>query len=66
MFEKLKSQQIVYDIIFCGDSEFSWEETKTFLRNLHEIDMHSKEIYAFYYLDEINNMRYIDGPLSSR
>lgn len=66
MFEKIKSQQIVDDIIFCGDSELSWEETRTFLRNLYGIDMHSKEIYAFYYLHEINDMRYIDSPLPSR
>ncbi len=66
MLEKVKSQQIVDDIIFCGASELSWEETRNVLRNLYGIDMHSKEIYAFYYLEEINNMRYIDSPLPSR
>ena len=66
MLNKVKSQQIVDDILFCGSSEFSWEETRTFLLNLYGIDMHIKEIYAFYYLDEINNMFYIDSPLPSR
>ena len=63
---KIKSQEIVNDIIFCGASDLPWEETSSVLRDLYGIDMHSKEIYAFYYLEEINNMLYIDSPLPSR
>lgn len=66
MLGKVKSQEIVDDIIFCGDSDLPWEKTSAVLRNLYGIDMHSKEIYAFYYLAEINNMLYIDSPLPSR
>ena len=66
MREKIKSQEIVNDIIFCGASDLPWEEASTVLRDLYGIDMHSKEIYAFYYLEEINNMLYIDSPLPSR
>ena len=66
MLEKVKSQEIVDDIIFCGASDLPWEEASTVLRNLYGIDMHSKEIYAFYYLSEINNELYIDSPLPSR
>lgn len=66
MLEKVKSQEIVNDIIFCGASDLPWEETSSVLRDLYGIDMHSKEIYAFYYLEEINNMLYIDSPLPSR
>lgn len=66
MLRKVKSQQIVDDILFCGSSGLSWEATKTFLIDLYGIKMHSKEIYAFYYLHEINNMFYIDSPLPTR
>lgn len=66
MLEKIKSQEIVDDIIFCGASDFPWEETSLVLRDLYGIDIHSKEVYAFYYLEEINNMFYIDSPLPSR
>lgn len=66
MFGKVKNQQIVDDIIFCGASERSWEETRKILLNIYGIDMHYKEIYAFYYLEEINNMHYVDSNLSSR
>lgn len=66
MLNKVISQEIVNDIIFCGSSELSWDETRTFIQNLYGLDMHSKEIYAFYYLNEINNMLYIDSPLPSR
>ena len=66
MLKKVKSQQIVDDILFCGSSERSWETTRTLLLNIYGINMHSKEIYAFYYLHEINNMFYIDSPLPKR
>lgn len=66
MLRKVKSQQIVNDILFCGSSERSWEETRKLLLNIYEINMHSKEIYALYYLHEINNMFYIDSPLPER
>ncbi len=65
MLGKVNIQQIVDDILYCGSSDLSWEATRTFLLDLYRIDMHIKEIYAFYYLHEINNMRYIDGPLPS-
>jgi len=66
MLEKVKNQEVVDDIIFCGASDLPWEEASTVLRDLYGIDMHGKEIYAFYYLAEINNMLYIDSPLPSR
>ena len=66
MLHKVGHQQIVDDILFCGSSERSWEESSCCLTNLYRLDLHSKEIYAFYYLHEINNQFYIDSPLPMR
>ncbi len=66
MLRKVKNQQMLSDILFCGSSERSWEETRALLLDLYEVNMHSKEIHAFYYLHEINNMSYIDSPLPTR
>ncbi len=66
MLDKLNHQQIVDDILFCGSSELSWEESSCSLSNLYQLDLHSKEIYAFYYLHDINNQFYIDSPLPMR
>lgn len=60
---KINHQQIVEDILFCGSSELSWEKTSQSLSDLYQLNLHSKEIYAFYYLHEINNHFYIDSPL---
>lgn len=60
---KINQQQIVDDILFCGSSDLSWDETSWSLSLLYQINLHSKEIYAFYYLHEINNHFYIDSPL---
>ncbi|BCR04882.1 hypothetical protein DESUT3_19510 [Desulfuromonas versatilis] len=64
MLKKFGNQQIVNDILFCGSTERSWEETGFLLSNLYEVDINSKEIYAFCYLYEINKMKYIDSPLT--
>ncbi len=66
MLHKVSHQQIVDDILFCGSSGLSWEESSCCLTNLYQLDLHSKEIYAFYYLHEINNQLYIDSPLPLR
>lgn len=63
MRAKINHQQIVEDILFCGSSDLSWEETSLSLSLLYQLNLHSKEIYAFYYLHEINNHFYIDSPL---
>lgn len=63
MLLKINHQQIIEDILFCGSSELSWEETSRSLSDLYRIDLHSKEIYTFYYLHEINNGSFIDSPL---
>ncbi len=60
---KINQQQIVDDILFCGSSDLSWDETSWSLSLLYQINLHSKELYAFYYLHEINNHFYIDSPL---
>ena len=66
MLHKVSHQQIVDDIMFCGSSGLSWEESSCCLSNLYRLDLHSKEIYAFYYFHEINNQFYIDSPLPMR
>lgn len=63
MLVKMNEQQIVEDILFCGASELSWEESSRSLSKLYRLNLHSKEIYAFYYLHEINHHFYIDTPL---
>jgi len=63
MLLKMNRQQIVEDVLFCGSSELSWEETSRSLSDLYRLNLHGKEIYAFYYLHEINNHFYIDSPL---
>lgn len=60
---KINHNQIVEDILYCGSSDLSWEETSQTLSDLYQIDLQSKEIYAFYYLHEINNHYYIDSPI---
>lgn len=66
MLTKINSQQLIDDIVFCGNSQLSWEESSRSLSDLYRLDFHSKEIYAFYYLHEINNFLFIDSPLPSR
>ena len=66
MLHKVSHQQIVDDILFCGSSGLSWEESSCSLSNLYRLDLHSKENYAFYYLHEINNQFHIDSPLPKR
>lgn len=63
MLLKMNSPQLVEDILFCGSSELTWEETSRSLSNLYRLNLHSREIYAFYYLHEVNNHLYIDSPL---
>lgn len=63
MLLKMSNQQIIEDILFCGASDLSWEESSRSLSDLYRLDLHSKEIYTFYYLHEINNHFYIDSPL---
>ncbi len=65
MLHKINQQQLVDDILFCGSSELSWEESSKSLSALYKIDLHGKEIYAFYYLHEINRNFYIDSPIST-
>ncbi len=62
----LTNQQIAEDILLCGSSGLSWEESSRCLSNLYRLDLHSKEIYAFYFLHEISNQFYIDSPLPMR
>ena len=62
MLLKINHRQIIEDILFCGSSELSWEEASRSLSDLYRLDLHSKEIYTFYYLHEINNHFYIDSP----
>ena len=66
MLNKVSPQQFADDILFCGSSDLSWEESSRSLSDLYRLDMHSKEIYGFYYLHEINNQFYIDSPLPTR
>lgn len=66
MLQKVVQQQVVDDILLCGSSGLSWKESSCCLSNLYGLDLHSKEIYAFYYLHEINNQFYIDSPLPMR
>lgn len=66
MLKKVKSQQIIDDILFQGSSELTWEESSCCLSDLYQLDLHSKELYTFYYLHEINNHFYIDSPLPIR
>ncbi len=66
MLLKINHQQIVEDILFCGESELSWEETSRSLSNLYRMNLNSKELYTFYYLHELNNNFYIDSPLPKR
>lgn len=63
MLLKMNDQQLIEDILFCGSSELSWEESSRALSDLYRLDLNSKEIYTFYYLHEINNHFYIDTPL---
>ena len=44
---KINHQQIVEDILFCGSSELTWEETSRSLSDLYRLDLNSKEIYTF-------------------
>lgn len=66
MLLKVNHQQMVDDILFCGSSGLSWEESSRSLSDLYQLYLHDKEIYAFYYLHEINNQFYIDSPLPTR
>ncbi len=66
MLLKMNNQQLVEDILFCGSSELSWEETSRSLSDLYRLDLNSKEIYTFYYLHEIKNQFFIDSPLPAR
>jgi hypothetical protein len=66
MLFKMNNQQLVEDILFCGSSELSWEETSRSLSDLYQLDLNSKEICTFYYLHEINNQFFIDSPLPAR
>lgn len=66
MLNKVCNQQIIDDLLFCGSSGLSWEESSCCLSNVYRLDLHHKEIYAFYYLHEINNQFYIDSPLPTR
>lgn len=63
---KINHQQIVEDILFCGSSELTWEETSRSLSDLYRLDLNSREIYTFYYLHEIKNQFFIDSPLPAR
>ncbi|SEA26198.1 hypothetical protein SAMN05660420_01642 [Desulfuromusa kysingii] len=66
MCQKLNNPQLINDILFCGASDRTWEDTGALLSELYGITMHSREISAFYYLHEINEMLYIDAPLPAR
>ncbi len=66
MLNKVNHQQIIDDILFCGSSDLSWEESSRCISNLHHLNISSKEVFAFYYLHEINNKFYIDSPLPTR
>ncbi|SHJ05370.1 hypothetical protein SAMN02745165_01424 [Malonomonas rubra DSM 5091] len=63
MLLKLNQQEVVDDILFCGESELSWEETSRSLSDLYQLNLNCMELYTFYYLHEINNHFYIDSPL---
>lgn len=63
MLLKMGNQQIIEDILFCGSSDLSWKESSRSLSDLYQLELHSMEIYTFYYLHEINNQFYIDSPL---
>ncbi len=63
---KINHQQIVEDILFCGSSELTWEETSRSLSDLYQLNLNSKEIYTFYCLHEIKNQFFIDSPLPAR
>ena len=66
MLLKMNNQQLVEDILFCGSSELSWEETSRSLSDLYRLNLSSKEINTFYYLHEIKNQFFIDSPLPRR